>query len=465
MLNHWLVASHEDEHLDFKEAKNQYNYDKLLCYCVAFANEKGGRLVLGVTDKIPRKVVGTNAFPDLNDIKTKILSALNIRVDIHVLPHPDGRVLVFEIPSRPIGNPLQVGGAYYMRSGEGLVPMTSDQLRKIFAEGKSAFLDDNATSKLNADEVVAELDIQSFFDLMKLPLPATRDAILERLISEKLVRSNGGNFFITNLGGILLAKDLRHFDSLQRKSIRVIKYRSNNKLETERDHIIYKGYASGFEDLIEYINGQLPMNEIIGAALRKEVRMYPEIVIRELVANALIHQDFDQTGTSVMIEIFSDRVEITNPGQPLIMADRFLDAYQPRNERLADIMRRMGICEEKGSGIDKVVLNTEHYQLPAPDFRVKPYHTTAVLFAYKDFDLMTAADRIRACYLHCCLKYVNNESMTNQSLRERFKLEDTRTKAVTVSQIIAAAIEQNQIKPGDPESASKRYARYLPFWA
>lgn len=465
MLNHWLVASREDEHLDFKEAKNQYDHEKLLRYCAAFANEKGGHFILGVTDKLPRKVVGTNAFLNIGDIKSKILDSLNIRVDVYELMHPDGRVLVFEIPSRPIGHPLELGGAYYMRSGESLMPMTQDQLRRIFAEGKSAFLDDNATHKLSADEVVAALDIQSFFDLMKLPLPATRDAILERLISEKLVRSNNDNFFITNLGGILLAKDLRHFDSLQRKAVRVIKYRSNNKLETERDHIIYKGYASGFEDLIEYINGQLPMNEIIGTALRKEVRMYPEIVIRELVANALIHQDFDQTGTSVMIEIFSDRVEITNPGQPLIMADRFLDAYQPRNERLADIMRRMGICEEKGSGIDKVVLNTEHYQLPAPDFRIKPYHTTVVLFAYKDFDLMTAADRVRACYLHCCLKYVNNERMTNQSLRERFKLDDTRAKTAIVTHILTTAMEQGQIKAGDPDNTSKRYASYLPFWA
>lgn len=165
------------------------------------------------------------------------------------------------------------------------------------------------------------------------------------------------------------------------------------------------------------------MNEVIGKALREEVRMYPEVVIRELVANALVHQDFEQTGQSVMVEIFSDRIEITNNGQPLIETDRFVDEYQPRNEALGDIMRRMGICEEKGSGIDKVVSGTETYQLPAPDFRVKPYHTTAVLFAHKDFSLMTSSDRIRACYLHCCLKYVSGERMTNQSLPERFKLD------------------------------------------
>lgn len=85
--------------------------------------------------------------------------------------------------------------------------------------------------------------------------------------------------------------------------------------------------------------------------------MYPELSIRELVANALIHQDFSQTGNSVMIEIYSNRLEVTNPGEPLVDTDRFLDTPpKSRNEILASFMRRINICEERGSGIDKIVL-------------------------------------------------------------------------------------------------------------
>lgn len=289
-LEKWLSVSHENEHLDFKEAKQQYDIDKLMAYCVAFANEHGGRLVLGVSDKKPRKVVGTKAFSNTGDIKSKILEKLKIRVEVTELSHPDGRVLVFEVPSRPIGHPLELDGTYYMRSGEQLRPMPADQLRRIFAEGESSFLSQNATSALMSDEIISLLDVQSYFDLMKLPLPATRDAMIQKLVSEKLVKENKGDFFITNLGAILLAKDLRQFDLLHRKATRVIKYRANNKLDTERDHTVYKGYASGFEEMINYINSQLPMNEIIRTALRQEVRMYPEVAIRELVANALVHQ-------------------------------------------------------------------------------------------------------------------------------------------------------------------------------
>lgn len=157
-------------------------------------------------------------------------------------------------------------------------------------------------------------------------------------------------------------------------------------------------------------------------ALRREVKMFPEIAVRELVANALIHQDLTESGASVMVELYDDRMEISNPGKPFIPPDRFIDEYRSRNERLADLMRRLGVCEEKGSGVDKVIQAAEVYQLPAPDFRVGEVRTSVVLFAHKDFEQMDKSDRIRATYQHCCLRYVMNEKMTNQSLRERFKL-------------------------------------------
>ena len=464
-LNRWLLDVSENEHLEFKEAKQQYDTGKLLKYCVALANEGGGYLVLGVSDKLPRRVVDTQAFQNTSDIKARILKALRFRINIDELQHPDGRVLVFEIPSRPIGQPLHHEGAYLMRAGEELVPMTPDQLRRIFEEGKADFLALDASVAVDADAVVASLDIQTFFELLKLPLPASRDGILARLVSEKLIRAESGQYKITNLGALLLAKDMRQFDSLMRKAVRMVKYKGKNKLQTERDLIGQKGYAVGFEALISYINSQLPVNEVIGQALRDEVWMFPELAIRELVANALVHQDFEESGGSVMVEIYTDRIEISNPGQPLIPTERFVDEYKSRNEKLADLMRRMGICEEKGSGIDKVVFSTEYYQLPAPEFRATPLRTTAVLFAHKGFVDMEPKERVHACYMHCCLKYVSNEKMSNQSLRERFKLDDTRAKTSAVSQVISAAVEQNIIKLDDPENASKRYAKYVPFWA
>jgi ATP-dependent DNA helicase RecG len=164
-----------------------------------------------------------------------------------------------------------------------------------------------------------------------------------------------------------------------------------------------------------------------------------------------------------MIEMYSDRIEISNPGIPSIKVERFIDEYRSRNEQLADIMRRFGICEEKGSGIDKVVSAAEVFQLPAPDFRVGDTRTTAVLFAHQNFADMSKTDRIRACYQHCCLLYVSNQRMSNQTLRERFRLSESQ--AATVSHIIGATKEASLIKTDESESNSTRYARYLHFWA
>jgi ATP-dependent DNA helicase RecG len=431
-LEKWLNEPAETERLEFKEAKQQYDTTKLLRYCVALANEGGGYLVLGVTDKLPRRVVGSQAFlspTDLNDIKSRIVDKLRFRVDATELLHPDGRVLVFEVPTRPVGQPLPLEGAYLMRTGEDLIPMTPDVLKRIFAEDKQDWFCQPARSDASPDDVIALLDSQTYFELLKIPYPTTRDAVLERLQSQHLIQQTAHAWIITNLAAILLAKKLDAFSpALARKAPRVVIYEGIDKLQTHDDKTVNKGYAVGFDGLVDFIYSAAPQNRFIEEVVREEVKMFPKQALRELIANALVHQDFLATGTSVMFEMYSDRIEISNPGIPPIKVERFIDEYRSRNEQLADLMRRFGICEEKGSGIDKVVKAVEKFQLPAPDFRVGDTRTTAVLFAYQDFADMSKKDRIRACYQHCCLLYVNNQRMSNQTLRERFCLSEKKTR-------------------------------------
>jgi ATP-dependent DNA helicase RecG len=234
-------------------------------------------------------------------------------------------------------------------------------------------------------------------------------------------------------------------------------------VEALLDHPGIKGYAVGFQGLVHFIMSQLPQNEVVEEALRKEVKLIPEIVIRELVANALIHQDFTISGTSMMVEIYTDRIEISNPGEPIVPVERFIDGYESRNEDLARVMRRMGICEEKSSGIDRVIHETEVYQLPVPDFRAGHRRTIVTIYGPRDFEQMDRGDRTRVCYRHYTLKWVMSEGMTNQSLRVRFGLPET--KCAIVSQVIAATMEARLIKPDEKVGASRRFARYLPFWA
>jgi len=466
-LEKWLITPTETEQLEFKEAKLQYDSIKLREYCIALANEGGGYLVLGVTDKRPRQVVGSQAWSTvegLNKLKAGIFQDLRFRVDITELQHPNGRVLVFKIPPRPMGQALEYRGIYWMRVGEELRPMTRDRLKQIFAEDQQDWFSQPARLDASPDDVIALLDTQTYFELLKVPYPTTRDAVLERLQSQDLIKQTTQGWTITNLAAIVLAKKLDAFSlSLARKAPRVVIYEGSNKLQTRDDKMGNRGYAVSFEKLVSFVHSAAPQNRFIEEAVRQEVKMFPMQALRELIANALVHQDFLATGASVMIEMYSDRVEISNPGIPPIPVDRFIDEYRSRNEQLADLMRRFGICEEKGSGIDKVVSVAEVYQLPAPDFRVGETRTTTVLFAYQTFDDMSKSDRIRACYQHCCLLYVSNRQMSNQTLRERFGFDES--KNALVSQVISATKEAGLIKPDYSASNSTRYARYLPFWA
>ena len=350
-----------------------------------------------------------------------------------------------------------------MRSGEELVPMSEDQLRKIFSEGKPGWLETFAVKGLSGQDVVQLLDTQTFFDLLGLPYPTTQEGVLERLVAANLIERLTDGYAVLNIGAVLLAKNLRSFESVWRKAPRIVVYKGDSKLNTLSDQTGEKGYAAGFQGLVQYVMGKLPQNEVIKDALRKEVTLVPEVVIRELLANALIHQDFNIDGVSPVVEIYADRVEISSPGLPIVPVERFIDGYQSRNEQLADLMRRFGICEEKSSGIDRVIETAELLQLPAPDFLSEYRRTVAVIYGVRDFRAMDRTDRVRACYQHCVLQWVLRKKMTNQSLRNRFGLSER--SGNTVSQIISAAAEQGLIKndPGAPES--RKYARYIPAWA
>lgn len=459
----WRQVPTETQNLEFKEAKNTYAFDKLCAYSVAIANEGGGHLILGVADRPPRPVVGSQAFPNLTETASKLFQCIGFRVDAEEVAHPDGRVLVFLVPSRPKGTAYHLDGKYLMRSGESLVPMSEDRLRGIFAEGGPDWLEEATVTGLSAQDVIDLLDTQTFFELLRQPYPTDRAGVLDKLLRERLIDTAGGQYSIRRLGGLLLAKTLEQFSDLARKAPRVVVYEGTSKLKTRLDQLGTRGYAAGFRGLVDFVMGQLPQNEIIENAIRKEVKLLPEDSVRELIANALIHQDLSMTGVSPMIEIYADRLEISNPGEPIVPVERFIDGYQSRNERLADLMRRMHICEEKSSGIDRVVNTAQIYQLPAPNFQVGHRRTIVTIFGPIAFEDMGREDRVRACYQHCALKRVMSEYMTNQSLRERFGLSEN--KAAIASQIIAATAEAGFIKPDEAVGGSRKYARYIPFWA
>ncbi len=148
---------------------------------------------------------------------------------------------------------------------------------------------------------------------------------------------------------------------------------------------------------------------------------------------------------------------------PLVDVDRFIDhAPVSRNEHLAHLMRRMNLCEVRGSGIDRAIAEIEIYQLPAPEFRNEGDFTKVILYAYKELNAMTRKEKTRACYQHCCLRWVLRDFMTNSSLRNRFKIE--KQNYSTASRLIKETLDSKFIKIADSGSKSNRDKKYIPFW-
>jgi ATP-dependent DNA helicase RecG len=459
----WRAEPSEHQALEFKEAKTQYDNARLFEYCVAIANEGGGKIILGVSDKMPRAVVGTKAFNDPIGIAQRIFEKVGFRVDVEAVEHPEGRIVVFHVPARPVGSAYHLDGKYLMRSGSSLTAMSEDRLRAIFGEGQPHWGEQAVLTGLSAADVVTLLDTQTFFDLLKQPYPTNQGEVLKRLCAERVIDKADGRYSIRRLGALLLAKRLDNFTEIARHAARVIVYDGTSKLKVRLDETGKRGYAVGFQALVDFIMAQLPQNEVFEQALRRRVKLLPDSAMRELVANALIHQDLTISGMSPVIEIYSNRVEISNPGLPIVPLERFIDAYQTRNERLAELMRRMFICEERSSGIDRVVMDCEFHQLPAPNFGASHNRTIVTIYGPRSFEEMDRNDRIRACYQHCALKWVLREPMNNQTLRERFGLPDG--KQAVVSQIIKDALDGELIKLDESSGESKRYAKYLPIWA
>lgn len=446
--------------------------ERLAQHISAFANyPMGGYLVYGIGNDGSSKPLNKEEMDEivqkLGNIARNNL-AQPIGIEHEVVDYDGSAVLFIKIPEnqdKPVH--LRGGDIYnsYKRSAGQTVKLTRQEVKSLIALSSGLnFESQIAHSNIDDDEVVKLIDYDSYFSLQEKRLPDTKLSILQTLANEDLIKKSYHGWDILNLGAILFARNLVSFKDLKRKAVRVIVYKETSRINALKEQEGAKGYASDFEGLISYIMDQLPSNEIIENALRKQVKVYPEVAIREFVANALIHQDFSVTGAGVMVEIFSDRIEITNPGVPLVDVNRFIDtAPKSRNESLASLMRRLNICEERGSGVDRAINAVEVFQLPAPKFIRGDDYTRVILYAPTTLTRMSVEDRIRACYQHTCLNYVNNHIVNNQSVRKRFKIATNNVSMA--SKIISETMEAGLIKSSDPESSSKKFASYIPFWA
>lgn len=476
LVRELLKLPRETEWVELK--RNNDNPDDIGEYLSALANsaaleEKAFAYVLWGIDDATRAIIGTPFTPaekkvGNEELESWLLRLLSPKIDFRFFDVglPEGHVVVLEV-ARAFPHPVKFKNEEYVRVGSYKKKLKDHQekerrLWRIL--DKTPFEKGIAAEGVAEDEVLRLLDLPLYFDLQKLPLPDGRAAMLAASAEDDLIeRCNSGGWNITNLGAILFAKDLSGFAHLRRRILRIVVYKGKGKTEAERERDIREGYAAGLDEAVKLVMAIGPSRERLHGAFQREEPDFPETAVRELIANALIHQDFGEAGAGPMVEIFEGRIEITNPGEPLVPTERFVNTPpKSRNDALASLMRRLELCEERGTGIDKVIRATEASRLPPPLFEVPPGFTHVVLFGPRRFADLSRQERLRACYQHACLKYAEGEAVTNPSLRERFGLEET--KGASVSRLLKDAVEAGLLVPRDPNT-SRRLMEYVPFWA
>ena len=378
----------------------------------------------------------------------------------------DGHHVELIIIAKAIELPVTFEKVDYIRSGsytKRLIDLPTLQTKLWDRLRNVTFEDTQIKSDLRLHNALQLLNCDTYFRLMQKPIPESEKGFFHYLSQEGvLARQDNGLYAITSLGALLFAKDLAEFPSLRRKSIRLIQYEGNNRLTILKEEELVEGYATALEKAVKYVSTLLPSKEEMNTVKRQTYSPFPILAIREAIANALIHQDLCITGAGPIVELFANRVEVTNPGIPLVSVMRIVDnPPKSRNEKLASLMRRLGMCEELGRGWDRMVIVCELQQIPAPRMHVYEESTKVSLFSHLKFSNIPMEDKLWSTYLHACIKYLEGDAMTNSSLRERFGLKAT--SSGSVSRLIKDAVEKKLIKPLNPETA-RRYMSYVPIW-
>jgi len=361
-----LLVSNEDEHLEFKEARTSFQFDKLVQYCAALANEAGGNIILGVTDKRPRQVVGTKAFSQPERTRAGLIEKLHLNIDFSLVDHPNGRVLIFHVPAHPVGNPIKADGIYWERQGDSLMPMSEARLRTILAEAGHDF-----SADISPNATMADLDPEAIEDFRQRWIKKTGNQSLATLSREQLLidieaLANGK---LTYAALILFGTRQALGRHLAQAEV-VFEYRSSDASGPAQQRVEFRqGFFGFYDKLWEIINLRNDIQHFQTGLFVEDIPTFSERPIREAILNAVSHRDYQLAG-NVFIRQYPRRMRVESPGGfPLgITEQNILDRQAPRNRRIADIFAKCGLVERSGQGMNLMFERSIQEGKPIPNF-------------------------------------------------------------------------------------------------
>lgn len=364
-INQWLTAT-EGERLEFKEAKQRYDFEELTDYCTAMANEGGGHILLGVTNGRPRRVVGSQAFAQPERTRNGLIERLHLRIGVEEVQHPDGRVLVFDVPPRAMGVPVQSHGVYWMRSGDSLVPMSEDRLRAVFAESGHDF-----SADVCRDGTLTDLDPKAVAEFRRRWIAKSGNESLATLSDEQLLTDAEVlvNARPTYAALVLFGTRYALGQYLAQAEV-VFEYRSSDASGPAQDRREFRqGFFSFYDELWNLINLRNDVQPYQDGLFVLNIRTFAERSVREAILNAVSHRNY-QLGGSIFVRQYPRRLEVVSPGgfPTGITVENLLDRQNPRNRRIADVFSKCGLVERSGQGMNLMYEESIRESKPVPAF-------------------------------------------------------------------------------------------------
>lgn len=345
-----LLNAKEGEHYQFKEAKKRFDAGEAARCCCALANGGGGKLVFGITDKRPRRVVGSEAFDQPERTRKGLIDTLHIMVDFQLYEYEGKRVLVFDVASRPAGLPVQVEGVAWWYEGDSLIPMPPDVLRDVYEETGHDFSGDicPGAKVTDLDEAAIEAFRLNWFE-------KSGNKRIKNLSIDQLLRDAGG---ITSEGLTYAALVLFGTRDALRKHLAqaeiVFEYRSSEASgpAAQREEFTM-GFFACFNRVWELINLRNDKQHYQEGLFVFDIPTFNERVVREALLNAISHRNYQLAG-SVFVRQYRDRLVVESPGgfPAGVTPENILYRQSPRNRRIAEILALCGLVERSGQGMD-----------------------------------------------------------------------------------------------------------------
>lgn len=364
-LEQWMQGI-EGENLEFKAARTNFQLDELTKYCVALANEGGGKIIFGVSDARPRQVVGSNAFTQPEQTRAALNQRLHLGVTFDIVQHPDGRVLIFYIPGRPVGIAIQWDGRYLIRDGDSLVGMPGERLRDIIAESGHDFSADVCDGLAIEDLEVGAIEEFRRRWIDKSGNGGLRGVPRQQLLSDIEATVDGNPTFAALVLFGSRAAIGRHLANAEV----TYEYRSSNASGPAQIRREFReGFFLWYDQLWELINQRNDLQHFQVGPFVLDVPTFHERGIREAILNAVSHRNY-QLGGNVFVRQYPNRIEVISPGGlPVeVRLETILYRQSPRNRRIADIFTKCGLVERSGQGMNLMFESAIQHSKLLPDF-------------------------------------------------------------------------------------------------